>query len=171
MIICGKLRTTPQIRGIEWTVLTNGTEWRVYKVLFTKPIEKKLVYEFDFSKINPKKQGDLELLYYLCIEAFQKSTTGALEELHTQKQIFNRYIIGHLMLTEHAVDSIRKIIRKYFPEIKVDNEELIDLITNEIFKREIIEGEQAEDARKRVQRLEKSFAAKPKITKLTVPEQ
>src|SRR5947209_2862094 len=32
-------------QGIEWAILTNGTTWRIYKILFKQPIEKTLVFE------------------------------------------------------------------------------------------------------------------------------
>ncbi len=141
--------------GIDWVVLTNGLHWRVYKIIFAKPIDKQLVYEFKITDINTKKHGDLELLYYLCLESFLKSSKATLNDLHAQKQILNRYIIGQVMMTKPVVDSIRKTLKKLFPEIKADNEELYEIIHNEIFKREIIEGEPASDAEKSVARAER----------------
>lgn len=150
--------------GIEWAVLTNGLTWKVYKILFTKPVEKKLVYEFNFCDLSAKKESDLEMLYYLCIEAFAKSSKATLDDLHAQKQILNRYIVGQVMLTDPAIDGVRRVLRKLFPEVKVESEELFALINNEIFKREIIEGDQAADAKKTVQRIEKK-AQQPKPIK------
>ncbi len=66
--------------GIEWVVLTNGILWKVFKIIFSKPVEKQLVYEFNFCELNAKKQSDIELLYYLCIEAFAKSSKNSLED-------------------------------------------------------------------------------------------
>lgn len=144
--------------GIEWVVLTNGLDWKVYKIVFAKPIDKQLVYEFNFCELSPKKQSDLEMLYYLSIEAFAKSTHGALEDLHEQKQVINRYMIGRIMLTAPVLDAARKTVRKLYPGVKVDNDELCTLLTNEVFKREIIEGDAADDARKKVQKAERAAA-------------
>lgn len=151
--------------GIEWAVLTNGTIWKVYKILFTKPVEKVLVYEFDFSVINAKKQSDLENLYYLSKEAFAKNSKATLDDLYSQKQILNRYIIGQIMLSTSVLDSVRKTVKKLFPDVKVDNEELHGLITSEIFKREIVEGESAEDASKKVAKAEKAYSKPKKVVK------
>ncbi len=151
--------------GIEWAVLTNGTIWKVYKILFTKPVEKVLVYEFDFSVINTKKQSDLENLYYLSKEAFAKNSKATLDDLYSQKQILNRYIIGQIMLSTSVLDSVRKTVKKLFPDVKVDNEELHSLITSEIFKREIVEGDSAEDANKRVAKAEKAYSKPKKVVK------
>lgn len=151
--------------GIEWVVLTNGTIWKVYKILFTKPVEKVLVYEFDFSVINAKKQGDLENLHYLSKEAFLKNSKATLDDLYSQKQILNRYIIGQIMLSTPVLDAVRKTVKKLFPDVKVDNEELHSLMTSEIFKREIIEGDSAEDANKKVAKAEKAYSKPKKVIK------
>ncbi len=152
--------------GTEWVALTNGAEWKVYKIIFTKPVEKQLVYEFNLININVKKQSDLELLYYICIEAFSKTTKSALDELHVQKQTMNRFVIGQVLLTDIAIDSMRKVLHKLYPDLKVTNEELSSIIKYEVFKREIIEGEQAEDARKKVQKqLKSGQTAKEKTSK------
>lgn len=34
-------------KGCEWVGLTNGTVWRVFKVIFAKPIAQELVVDFD----------------------------------------------------------------------------------------------------------------------------
>lgn len=145
--------------GIEWVVLTNGVFWRVYKIIFSKPVEKQLVYEFNFCELSAKKQGDIEMLYYLCIEAFSKSSKNSLEDLHAQKQIFNKYIVSQIMLTDSAVEVVKKQIRRVYPEIKIDNDELYAMISSEIFKRDVIEGDAAIEAKKAVQKAEKKIAA------------
>lgn len=123
--------------------MTNGIARKVYKVFFTKPIEKQLVYEFDFCSINAKKQSDLEMLYYLCIEAFSKSSKSTLDDLLSQKQVLNRYMIGQLLLADTVTDAVRKYIRKLYPDIKVQKEEIYAIISAECLKREIIEGDSA----------------------------
>ena len=95
--------------GIEWVVLTNGIYWRVFKIIFSKPVEKKLVYNFNFCELSNKKQTDIEMLYYLCKEAFTKSSKNSLEELHAQKQIFNKYIVGQIMLTDTVIAFLNTI--------------------------------------------------------------
>lgn len=145
--------------GIEWVVLTNGVFWRVYKIVFSKPVDKQLVYEFNFCELSAKKQSDIEMLYYLCKEAFAKTSKNSLEDLHAQKQIFNKHIVGQVMLTDSVIDSIRKHIKKIYPDIKVTNDELYALIFNDIFKRDVIEGDAAVEAKKAVQKAEKKLAA------------
>lgn len=143
--------------GIEWVVLTNGIDWKIYKVIFSKPIEKELVYEFDITKLSHKRENDLEILYYLCREALTSKAKNSLEELHTQKQFLNKFVIGQLITTDSVLDSIRKKIKKLSCDIKINNEELKNMINSEVIKREIFEGEQAIDAKKKVQKMERTL--------------
>lgn len=145
--------------GIEWVVLTNGIVWRIYHITFAKPIDKELVYEFNICELNAKNQGDVELLYYLCIEAFALNSKATLEDLRAQKQILNRFIISQIILTDSCIDNIRKCVRKLYPDLKVTNEEIHSLVYNEIFKREVIESELAEEAKKTVAKQEKKIAS------------
>lgn len=146
--------------GVDWVVLTNGALWRVYKVIFSKPVEKELVYEFDMTEINVKKESSLEMLYFLCIEAFAKSSKSTLEDLYSQKQVMNRYVIGQLIMSEDTAAFVRKQIKKIYPDIKPGVEEISDIIHNEILKREIVDGEDAAEAHKKVQKLLRASAPK-----------
>lgn len=143
--------------GIEWAVLTNGMVWKIYRITFGKPIDKELVYEFNICNLSTKKQADIELLYYLCIEAFSKSSKATLEDLRAQKRILNKYIIGRIILTDSGIDSIRKNLRKLYPDVKATNEELHTIIYNEVLKREIVEGDFADEAKKTIAKQERKI--------------
>lgn len=157
--------------GVTWVVLTNGITWKVYHLTFGSFVESELVYEFNICEMSAKKQSDVEMLYYLCIEAFAKNSKATLEDLRAQKQILNRFIVGRVILTDAGVDSIRKCLRKLYPDIKVSNEELHALICSEIFKREITDSDQAAEAKKSVAKQERkingSKAKKPATEDLT----
>lgn len=143
--------------GINWVVLTNGIVWKIYHMTFGKSIEHELVYEFNICEISAKKDSDIEPLYYLCIEAFAKNSKATLDDLRAQKQIFNRFIIGQVMLSDMGIDSIKKCIRKLYPDLKVANEEIHTIICNEIFKREITDSESATEAKKTVAKQERKI--------------
>ena len=53
-------------QGVDWVVLTNAVCWRVYKVIFAKPIDQDLVIDIDFMALNHKSAKDIELLYLFC---------------------------------------------------------------------------------------------------------
>ncbi len=133
--------------GIDWVILTNGIVWKVYRISFAKPIDKELVYEFELLKLNPKKQSDLEMLYYVCKESIGKSF---LEEYHLQKQALSRFFIGQIVLTDIVIDVIKKSIKKVSPEVKISNEEIRDVLATEVLKREVLEGDKAEEAKKKI---------------------
>jgi hypothetical protein len=146
--------------GLEWVVLTNGVVWKVYKIIFAKPVDTDFVYEFDFRKISAKKQSDLEMLYYLTKEALGKANKNSLEELHTQKMFVNKFVIGQLLLSEPVANTVRKVLKSMAIEAKVTNEDIQQIIEDEIIKREVLDGEKAAEARKKV--LKAIAAAKPK---------
>lgn len=155
--------------GIEWIILTNAKIWRIYKIMFAKPIDKELVYEFDFSQISTKRQNDLELLYYICKEVIAKSDTkNLLEEYRIQKELLSRFIIGRILMTDPVLDCVRRTIKKMAPESKVTNDEILSVISDEVLKREIFESDKAIDAKKRIAKLNKP--AKTTLAK-TVPQE
>jgi len=141
--------------GVDWIILTNGHTWKIFKITFGKPISNELVYQFDILALNHKKDSDLELMYYVCKESMSKSM---LEEYHVQKQTLSRFFIGQVILTEGVLDSIKKTIKKMSPDVKVSNEEIQALIETEVLKREVLEGEKADEAKKKVQKFFKATA-------------
>lgn len=146
--------------GIDWVILTNSVHWMVYRIIFGKPVTAELVYDFDFSQISPKKESDLELLYYICKEAFSKVGKTSLAEYHTHKQLVNKFVIAQTIMSEPVLDCIRKTIRKVSPSAKGTNEEILKIISDEIIKRDILDDERATSARKMVS---KALVAQPKV--------
>jgi hypothetical protein len=59
-------------KSLEWLVLTNGQTWRVYKVIFSKPIDQVLIAEIDLLSINPEAVEESKGLFMLCREFWQK---------------------------------------------------------------------------------------------------
>jgi len=47
-------------QGCEWVILTNGSIWRTYKVMFQKPIEQELVVEFDICQLSGRNESHIE---------------------------------------------------------------------------------------------------------------
>jgi hypothetical protein len=59
-------------KGLDWAVLTNGQTWKVYKVIFSKPIDQVLIAETDLLEINPETVEETKGLFMLCREFWQK---------------------------------------------------------------------------------------------------
>jgi hypothetical protein len=77
-----------------------------------------------------------------------------------------------LLLTESIASAVRKELRKLKPGIKVDTEEISDLIKNEVIKRETLESEAGIEAKKQVTKfIKKQARAKTKVTTKTAAPQ
>jgi hypothetical protein len=136
-------------QGIDWVVLTNGVCWRIYSVSFGKPIGQDLVVDFEFCVLNPREDRDVELLYLLCKESWGKSL---LVEFHAQKQALSRFFLGAMIVTDPVLQVIRRELRRLSPDVRVEIEELRTLLTDEVIKREVMEGDKAEEARRKIAR-------------------
>jgi hypothetical protein len=144
-------------KGIDWVILTNGVTWRIYKLLFTKPIQHIPVFQFEFLQIKSKSMDDLELLYNISKEGILKNS---LENLYVQKQATNKFMIGNLLYTESVLTTIKKELKSIYPDLKVTNEEIEKVLFNGVIKREINEGEESDEAKKKIA---KSLRKKDKI--------
>jgi hypothetical protein len=136
-------------QGVDWVLLTNGVEWRIYRVVFAKPIDHELVLELDFCALNPRSQNDLELLYLWCKEGWQRSVLG---EYHTQRQALSRFYVGAMLQTEPVLDVVRRELRRLSPDVRIDTDQILAVVVNEVIKREVLEGEKADEARKKIAR-------------------
>lgn len=136
-------------QGIDWVLLTNGLVWRTYHLIFSKPIDQELVVEFDFTSLNHRSEKDIEALYLLCKEGWQRSALG---EYHVQRQALSRFYVGAMLQTEPVLDVLRRELRRVSPDVRIDTDEIKDVLVNEVIKREIIEGEKAIEASKKVSR-------------------
>lgn len=136
-------------KGVDWVVLTNGVHWKIFKVLFEKPINQELVYEIDFLSLDPKNEDHLSLIYVLTKEGWQKE---ALSDLSEQIEVLNKYTIAAVASSEPILDAIRRELKHLSPNVKITNEQIQDILHQQIFKQDAIEGERAEEVRKKITR-------------------
>lgn len=134
-------------QGVDWVVLTNGASWRVYKVTFAKPIGQELVVDIDFCTLNPKSAKDIESLYLICKEGWIRSVLG---DYHTQKQALSRFFLGALILTDPVLQLLRRELRRLSPDVRVETDEIKQVLVSEVLKREVAEGEQVNDAARKI---------------------
>lgn len=135
-------------QGIEWVALTNGCIWRVYRVFFTKPIASELVLDIDLLTISPKNQAHLESLYLLTRESMLKS---GLYAYHDHLQATNRFYLAAVILSTPVLDTIRRELRR-LSDVKLDADALCEALKSEVLKRDVLEGDRADDARRKVAR-------------------
>ena len=154
--------------GIRWVVLTNGVMWQIYRVTLDDRVECAKLMEFDFTTLNPRKKDEQEMLFLLCKRGVQKDL---IDEFYEYRQTVNRYTVGAILLTGPVISVIRREIRKIKDGLKVSNEEIEELISNEVLKRDLLESEPAKEAQKNIQKLSKKRAkSKPKPTVQSSPE-
>ena len=135
-------------QGIEWVALTNGNLWRVFRVVFAKPIDAELVLDIDLLALNAKKADDLESVYLLTRESMLKS---GLYAYHDHLQATNKFYLAAVVLSDAVLETVRRELRR-LSDAKIEIEELREALKLEVIKREVIEGEKAEGARKKVTR-------------------
>jgi len=134
--------------GIDWVILTNGICWNVYKMQYGKPVTFELVFKFDFTELNPKK--DVELLYPLSREGATKST---LDIVHSQRQALSRFSLGALLMSEQYLNYLRRDLRKISPNVKIDSSQIKEVIVTELFKREVVDNPDLKESRKKVNKI------------------
>jgi hypothetical protein len=136
-------------QGIEWVALTNGVNWKVFRVSFGKPIDKELVVDLDLPMLSGKNEDDIAKLFLLSRESIVKS---ALEEYHDQKQATNKFVLAAAILSDPVLEVVRRQLKRMSRDLRVETEELRTAISQDVLKREVIEGEHATQARKKLSR-------------------
>lgn len=155
-------------QGVEWAILTNGAVWRIYKIEFKKPISHVLVAEVDLLAVNVKDEDAVLFFANLCKEGFAKSQ---MDEFYEQHQATNKHTLAVVLLSEKMLNHFRLGLRRIFPSVRVDAETLEYVLRNEVLKRELVEGEEADAAAALVKKglraaaREKRRAAKAGVSK------
>lgn len=146
--------------GIRWVVLTNGITWQIYRVTVEEKVESTKLMEFDITILNPRKKDEQEMLFLLCKRGVQKDL---IDEFYEYRQSVNCYTVGAVLLTEPVISVIRRELRKIKDGLKVSNEEIEELMSSEVLKRELLESEAGKEANKSIQKLlKKRSKSKPK---------
>jgi len=135
--------------GVVWVVLTNGSTWRLYEVLFAKPIDKRLLIEVDLAALDLRRDDCVDCLAPFMKEGFTKGVQGELRDL---QDATSRYLLSALILqNENVVGAIRRELRRIV-DVLVDDDEIIKVLQNEVIKRETMDGPEADAAIRRVNR-------------------
>ena len=149
-------------QGVEWVVLTNAVVWRLYHVLFTKPIDKRLVAEIDLSIMDPKQEQDMEMLHLFSKDGFKK---GAPNDLRDRQDATNRFLLAAVILNNESVVAVIRRELRHIVDIMVSEEDILKVLENEVIKRDVLEGPAAEAALSRVRRsggrMRRQEAARP----------
>ncbi len=135
--------------GIQWVILTNGFNWEVYNLRIKKKVQYNKVFEIDFLSINPRKSEDQELLFLLAKEGIHKDV---ITDYHERIKSVNPYVIGAILTGNPALTFIRRELRRLTPKLRIDTDEIEAILKNEVLKRNVVEGDEAGEAQRRVKR-------------------
>lgn len=117
--------------GIDWVLLTNGKEWKLYRVIFGKPIESKLVFSYDFTNEDEFKKAieEFEYLSKKCV------SSGELEKFwNRHNAVAPKNLCMHLYKPD-IIKCLKKHLKKDFG-VNFNEEEIFDAV-HEIIIRKI----------------------------------
>jgi hypothetical protein len=99
--------------------------------------------------LKPRADSDVELASLLAKEGWQKERLG---EYQSQRQALSRFTIGAVLLSDPVIDVLRRQLRRVSPDAKIECEEILKVLQEEVLKRDVLEGDKAVSARKIVAR-------------------
>jgi hypothetical protein len=152
---------------VDWVVLTNGTQWRAYKVIFGKPIDRKLVLEIDLCTASPKDPDVIEFFGNLSREVF---TQNSMTEMFQAKQAMSRYSIAALLLSDIVVGIVRRELRKLADGLNPQLDDVRTIIAEQVIKRELTEADEMQPAMKAVKKLAKQQMRMSKARLADMPD-
>jgi hypothetical protein len=85
----------------------------------------------------------------LCKEGWVKSVLG---DYQLQKQALSRFFLGALVLSDSVLEVIRRELRRVSPDVRIEIEQIKNVLASEVLKREVIDGDKATEARKKIAR-------------------
>jgi hypothetical protein len=141
-------------QGIEWIILTNAIIWKIYRLKFGQPIDWEEVYSFDMGALSARTQDDLEKLFMLCI------SSDVLQAYHKQAQILNRFVIAEMLQSDAVVATLRRELRRLFDGLKINDDELKIILTNDVIKRDALDGDASKAAKAMVKKATSALARK-----------
>jgi len=133
--------------GVEWVILTNAETWRLYGVVFGKPIDKWLMTEINIRNIDHRKSDQVESLYVFTKHALEK---GVLAEQLSRAKALSRHVLAALVLhNDSVINTIRRELKR-IADVNASAEELVGLLQADVIKRDVLDGPEAVAAAKLV---------------------
>lgn len=148
--------------GIQWVVLTNSVEWEIYRIKFERPLGHELLISFNILDLNPRKKDDQDILFLLCKEGLSKDV---IEEYSEHVRVVNKFVISAILQSEAGLRLIRKELRRVSPSTRVELDEISSIVTADVLKHAVVEGDAVKEAKMRVKKSanRKLVKVKPKV--------
>lgn len=144
-------------QGIEWVILTNALEWKIYRIKFGQPIDYEEVFNFDVIKLSARSNEDLAKIFMLCRESI---SSDALAEYHRHAQIVNRYVVAEILQSDAVIGTLRRELRKLFDGVRATDDDLRVILTNDVMKRDTLDGDSPKAAKAIVKKATSALARK-----------
>jgi hypothetical protein len=75
-----------------------------------------------------------------------------LTELHEQRQALSKFIIAAVTHSESVLDAMRRELKRVCPNVKIQNEQIQQVLMAEVLKREVVDSDKADKAQKKITR-------------------
>ena len=108
--------------GCEWVLLTNGREWRLYHVEFSRPPQTKLILGWNLLEDEPSK-----LVESFNMVGYRNVKKGMLDDLWNKTNVLQPNNILKSILHEESIRAIRKTLRE-LTGVLVSPEDLVSAI-------------------------------------------
>ncbi|MGB6535778.1 MAG: hypothetical protein WBF58_07420 [Xanthobacteraceae bacterium] len=125
-------------------------------MVFAKPIDKVLVCELNALETTCKGPEVIECFGNLSLEAFSKDR---LFDWSQEKQITSKFAVAALLLSDAVLNSLRLQIKR-LSQVRIEIDDLKSLLTDDVIKRELIDGDDAKSASLYLKKLQRRINAK-----------
>ncbi|HZP56438.1 MAG TPA: type I restriction enzyme HsdR N-terminal domain-containing protein [Dehalococcoidia bacterium] len=115
--------------GVEWMILTNGSNWQVYHVTGGLPVEIDLTLDVDLLGDATSAQK-VNLLFYLTRESLKRRQ---IDELWRQKRATSPKALASVLCTDSVARAIRKELRRQSGQM-IDTREVTQLLRETVIR-------------------------------------
>lgn len=136
-------------QGCEWVLLTNGVHWQAHKVRFEKPVSNEQVFALDLLDPAAKPATVLQQLYLISREA---QSTTAIAAYHARREATSPFMVAQLLLDSATVRLLRRRLRAQAKGLKISEDEVRAMLSADVIKRDLLEGDRAEAAARLLKR-------------------
>jgi predicted type IV restriction endonuclease len=110
-------------KGCEWTLLTNGKEWRLYHISFDQPPQTTLVDSWNI--FNDDLVSLAEKFNQVCYKSLKRDS---LKQIWIKSNVLTAHNILKIILSENSISLIRRSLRRTKQGITVSPEEVVGAV-------------------------------------------
>lgn len=154
--------------GIDWIILTNGIIWEVYRIQLKPNLEANLLNTLNFSDFSLRQKDAAESLYIISKEGQSKN---AIDQFSLKADIINRYVLSAILTEENIINSIRLQARKLESNIRISNDEILEIIQDGVIKRDILEDDSYKKIKSKLKRARNKAKKQAKVKKEQIAQE